>query len=79
MGTSNPAAFLDRFSAWLEEKLVPMTDKITNNRYVKVLMDSFMGISALTIGSSIYSISDGSGRLDGFVSSIISPLDLCTR
>ena len=30
-------------------------------------------ISAFTIGSSIYSISEGSGRFDGFVSSITSP------
>ena len=33
-------------------------------------------ISALTIGSSMYSISVGSGRLDGLVSSIISPFFL---
>ena len=36
-------------------------------------------ISALTIGSSMYSISLGSGRLDGLVSSIISPFVLYTR
>ena len=36
-------------------------------------------ISAFTIGSSIYSISDGSGRLDGFVNSIMVPSVLCTR
>lgn len=40
----------------LEEKLVPITDKITSNRYVKILMDGFMGISALTIGASFFTL-----------------------
>lgn len=40
----------------LESKLVPVTDKITNNRYVKILMDGFMGISALTIGASFFTL-----------------------
>ena len=35
-------------------------------------------ISADTNGSSIYSISEGSGRLDGLVRSNTSPLVLCT-
>ena len=35
-------------------------------------------ISAFTIGSSIYSISEGSGKLEGLVKSITSPLVLCT-
>lgn len=32
----------------------------------------------LTMGSSMYSITDGSGRLEGLVSSITSPSVLCT-
>lgn len=39
---------------FLERKLVPFTDRITSNRYVKILMDGFMGISALTIGASFF-------------------------
>ncbi|MEY8309921.1 PTS transporter subunit EIIC [Erysipelotrichaceae bacterium 51-3] len=47
---------MEKISSFLEAKLVPMTDKITNNRYVKVLMDSFMGISGLTIGASFFTL-----------------------
>lgn len=47
---------MDKIKNFLEEKLVPVTDKVTNNRYVKVLMDSFMGISALTIGASFFTL-----------------------
>ena len=35
-------------------------------------------VAAVTIGSSIKSISDGSGKFDGFVKSMISPFVLCT-
>ena len=45
---------MNKFMSLLNEKLVPVTEKITNNRYVKILMDSFMGISALTIGASFF-------------------------
>lgn len=37
-----------------ESKLIPAIDKFTNARYMKILMDGFMGISALTIGGSIF-------------------------
>lgn len=33
---------LEKFTSVIEEKIVPATDKLTNNRYVKVLMDAFM-------------------------------------
>lgn len=45
---------MEKIKNFLEKNLVPFTDKITNNRYVKILMDSFMGISALTIGASFF-------------------------
>lgn len=45
---------MEKIKNFLEEKLVPITDKVTNNKYVKILMDSFMGISALTIGASFF-------------------------
>ncbi len=47
---------MEKLKNLLEAKLVPFTDKITNNRYVKILMDSFMGISALTIGASFFTL-----------------------
>lgn len=45
---------MNKFKEFLERNLIPITDKITNNRYVKILMDGFMGISALTIGASFF-------------------------
>lgn len=45
---------MNKFKEFLERNLIPVTDKITNNRYVKILMDGFMGISALTIGASFF-------------------------
>ncbi len=45
---------MNKWKDFLERNLVPITDKITNNRYVKILMDGFMGISALTIGASFF-------------------------
>lgn len=45
---------MEKMKNFLERSLVPFTDKITNNRYVKILMDGFMGISALTIGASFF-------------------------
>ena len=47
---------METIKQFLEEKLVPITDKITNNRYVKILMDGFMGISALMIGASFFTL-----------------------
>ena len=47
---------MEKIKDALETKLVPVTDKITNNRYVKILMDGFMGISALTIGASFFTL-----------------------
>lgn len=47
---------MEKIKNLLEARLVPLTDKITNNRYVKILMDSFMGISALTIGASFFTL-----------------------
>lgn len=47
---------MEKIQEFLERRLVPVTDKITNNRYVKILMDGFMGISALTIGASFFTL-----------------------
>ena len=47
---------MEKIKEFLERKLVPVTDKITSNRYVKILMDGFMGISALTIGASFFTL-----------------------
>lgn len=47
---------MEKFKELLERRLIPVTDKITNNRYVKILMDGFMGISALTIGASFFTL-----------------------
>lgn len=47
---------MEKIKEFLERKLIPVTDKITNNRYVKILMDGFMGISALTIGASFFTL-----------------------
>ena len=35
-------------------KILPFIEKFTNSRYIKILMDGFMGVSALTIGGSIF-------------------------
>lgn len=45
---------MDKWKNFLDKNLVPFTDKVTSNRYVKILMDGFMGISALTIGASFF-------------------------
>lgn len=59
---------MERFKSFLEAKLAPLTDKVTNNRYVKVLMDSFMGISALTIGASFFTLVRSLPLGDGYTS-----------
>lgn len=45
-----------RFRDTLEEKLVPIVDKISNNKYIKILTNSFIGIGALTIGASFFTL-----------------------
>lgn len=57
---------MDKIRIFLEEKLVPVMNKVTNNRYVKVLMDSFMGISALTIGASFFTLARSLPLGDGY-------------
>ncbi|MCR5051322.1 MAG: hypothetical protein K6A66_01315 [Streptococcus sp.] len=39
---------------FIEEKIIPAIDRFTNSRYIKILMDAFMGVSALTIGGSFF-------------------------
>ena len=45
---------MSKLKNYFEEKIVPNIDKFTNARYVKIIMDGFMGVSALTIGGSIF-------------------------
>jgi len=40
----------------IDEKIMPVIDKFTNWRYMKILMNSFMGVSALSIGASIFTL-----------------------
>lgn len=47
---------MNKFQMMLEEKIVPACDKFTSNRYIKILMNSFMGITAFTIGGSFFQI-----------------------
>ena len=47
---------MKKIQEFLESKLLPFTHKINDNKYVKVMMNSFMGISALTIGSSFFTL-----------------------
>lgn len=47
---------MNKIREFLESRLVPVTDKITSNRYVKIMMDGFMGIGALTIGASFFTL-----------------------
>lgn len=47
---------MSNFRSFIEDKFIPKLDVITENRYVKVLTDSFMGISALTIGASFFTL-----------------------
>ena len=47
---------MDRIKKFIDTYLVPTIDRMTNNRYVKILMNSFMGISALTIGASFFTL-----------------------
>ncbi len=37
-------------------KLLEVADKITENRYVKIIVNSFIGINALTIGGAIFTL-----------------------
>lgn len=45
---------MNNLKKFFEEKVIPKIDKLTNARYVKIIMDGFMGVSALTIGGSIF-------------------------
>lgn len=47
---------MEKLKQFFENKIIPVTNKITNNRYIKILMDGFMGISAFTIGASFFSL-----------------------
>ncbi len=47
---------MNNIKAFLDSKMVPVIDRFSNNRYVTILMDSFMGISALTIGASFFTL-----------------------
>lgn len=47
---------MDRIKQFMDSNLVPAIDRMTNNRYVKILMNAFMGISALTIGASFFTL-----------------------
>ena len=45
---------MSKLKQFFSEKVIPNIDKLTNARYVRIIMDSFMGVSALTIGGSIF-------------------------
>lgn len=63
---------MNRIKNFLENKLVPVTDRITNNRYVKILMDGFMGIGALTIGASFFTLVRSLPLGEGYTNFLIS-------
>lgn len=41
---------------FINEKVMPMIDKFTNSRIIKILMNGFMGVAALTIGGSLFAM-----------------------
>lgn len=40
----------------IDDKILPAIDFFTNQRYMKILTDSFMGVSALSIGAAIFTL-----------------------
>lgn len=47
---------MDKLKALMNEKVIPKVMWFTNARYIQILMNAFMGISALTIGGSIFAL-----------------------
>ena len=41
---------------FINEKAMPLIDKFTNSRIIKILMNGFMGVAALTIGGSLFAM-----------------------
>lgn len=41
---------------FINEKIMPLIDKFTNSRVIKILMNGFMGVAALTIGGSLFAM-----------------------
>ena len=41
---------------FINEKVMPLIDKFTNSRIIKILMNGFMGVAALTIGGSLFAM-----------------------
>lgn len=44
------------FKTAISTKVIPAITRFTNAKYVKILMDGFMGVTALTIGASFFTI-----------------------
>lgn len=41
---------------WLSNSVMPAVDTFTKSRYLQIIMDAFMGISALTIAGSLFTL-----------------------
>ena len=47
---------MEKIKNFLNENIVPWADKFTSNRYVKIMMNGFMAMTAFTIGASFFTL-----------------------
>lgn len=47
---------MDKFTAFLEAKIVPVADKVSNNKSLQAIMTGFMTILPITIMGAIFTL-----------------------
>lgn len=47
---------MSKLKDWLINKVMPLVDKLTKARYLRIIMNSFMGVSAISIAGSIFTL-----------------------